>query len=134
MSISFDNFLGMHEHAMKLRTERASVISSNLANADTPNYKAKDIDFQQALRQKMGNTIGMMSAQTSHKGHMGGTDSVTGGAERFFRIPHQPSIDGNTVEENIEHAEFMKNSLEFQASFTMLNSKFKGLRSAIKGE
>lgn len=130
--ISFQNFLGLNESALKLRAERASVISSNLANADTPNYKARDIEFRQALAARTRDQGIRMTATRS--GHIGLAKQARADTEYKYRVPSQPSIDGNTVEENLEHAEFTKNSLEFQVAFTLLNSKFKGLRKAIKGE
>jgi flagellar basal-body rod protein FlgB len=133
VAISFEKALGMNEAALKLRGERASIISSNLVNADTPNYQARDINFHEALKQKMG-TGNAGHLRTTNTRHQGFGDGINTKSEHYFRTPTQPSIDGNTVEENIEHAEFMKNSLEFQVAFTFLNSKFKGLTKAIKGE
>ena len=133
MGINFKSALGLQEASMRLRSERASVLSSNLANMDTPNFKARDINFQEALNERISGT----STRTLNKtqvNHMGFDAGGAGSAERYYRTPSQPSIDGNTVEENTEHAEFMKNSLEFQVAFTLLNSKFKGLTKAIKGE
>ena len=127
MAISFHNALGLYEHALKLRSERASVLSSNIANADTPNYKAKDIDFHSELQRRM-------STIENQGKHVEGMSNNSASFDYLYRTPSQPSIDGNTVEEQVEHAEYMKNSLEFQTSFTILNSKFKGLTKAIKGE
>lgn len=127
MAISFHNALGLYENALKLRSDRASVLSSNLANADTPNYKAKDVDFHAELSRRM-NTIEMS------KGKLEGAPSDFTKMNYLYRTPTQPSIDGNTVEEQVEHAEYMKNSLEFQTAFTILNGKFKGLTKALKGE
>lgn len=135
MAISFDKALGMAENSFRLRAERASVLSANLANADTPNYKARDINFQEALSARMGDSnMSSMSMKATSRGHISSHAAQEGFAERYYRLPSQPSIDGNTVEENVEHAEFMKNNLEFQASFTFLNGRFKGLTKAIKGE
>lgn len=135
MAISFANAMGLSESAMKLRAERASVLSNNLANIDTPNYKARDINFEEALNLQMGDGLSKPMKST-HQGHfnMSQGGGAAGMSERYYRAPMQPSIDGNTVEENIEHAEYMKNSLEFQVAFTLLSSKFKGLTKAIKGE
>lgn len=133
MSISFANALGIHESALRVRGQRASVLANNLANVDTPNYKARDLDFKQVLAQKGGSTQGFAVQVTNERhiplGAMGVEDP-----NMLYRTPHQPSIDGNTVEDQIEHAEYMKNALAFQASFTFLNSKFKGLTAAIRGE
>lgn len=132
MAINFDNGLGIHEQALRLRASRSAVLANNLANADTPGFKAKDIDFKSVLSGQlaMGQGGSMQVTNNRHIGHHGGVDSL----DTLYRTPQQPSIDGNTVEEQIENAEYMKNSLAFQASFTFLNSKFKGLLSAIKGE
>lgn len=134
MSISFDKALGIHETALHFRSQRASVLANNLANIDTPNFKAKDLDFKQALKQKMEPTSGFDLSTTQDR-HIHG-EGFDAGAEGdvLYRTPQQPSIDGNTVEDQIEHAEYMKNALAFQASFQFLNSKFTGLRSAIRGE
>lgn len=132
MAISFQNALGAREHAVTLRAERASILSSNLANMNTPNYKARDIDFQAELQKRMAGTH-TMNMHTTRQGHIQMND-LGGYTDRLYRTPHQPSIDGNTVEEHIEHAEFMKNSMEFQASFTFLNSAFKGLKKALSGQ
>lgn len=131
MAISFDKALGLREHALQLRVQRAGVLSSNIANIDTPNFKARDIDFQSELSART--SLSATSAKATSQGHMQlkdfGEDS-----SQVYRIPSQPSIDGNTVEEHVEHAEFMKNSLEFQVAFQLLNSSFKGLRKAVRGE
>ncbi len=132
MGISFDKALGVHESALKYRSMRAEVLSNNLANTDTPGFKARDIDFK-GLLQKQGENQSGMSLQTTSSKHMSsGSDDL--GGELLFRTPNQPSIDGNTVEDQVEHAAFMKNALDFQASFMMLNGRFKGLSSAIRGD
>ncbi len=134
MAISFQNALGLHESALRIRAERAGVLSSNLANVNTPNYKARDIDFQAALRARMNDAGHGVQLRSTHRGHIDFSQTESLGSERLYRLPTQPSIDGNTVEEQVEHAEFMKNNLEFQASFTFLNSRFKGLTKALTGE
>ena len=133
MTINFQSALGIHEQALQLRGKRAAVIANNLANATTPNFKARDIDFKAALTKQTSTTGKGVGLGTSNDRHIQ-TNNNAGFMNELFRTPHQPSIDGNTVEEQVEHAEYMKNSLAFQASFEMLNAKFKGLRKAIKGE
>ena len=133
MNISFNNALGMREEALTLRAERASVLSSNLANADTPNFKARDLNFSETLKARMDGS-GSSSMKTTRVGHVA-MSSVGSGIDSYsYRTPNQPSLDGNTVEEQVEHAQFMKNNLEFQAAFTMLDGSFKGLRKAITGQ
>ena len=134
MAISFQNALGIYESALRIRAERAGVLSGNLANVNTPNYKARDIDFQAALKTQMNDSGRGVQLRSTHRGHIDFSQTASIGSEHLYRLPSQPSIDGNTVEEQVEHAEFMKNNLEFQASFTFLNSRFKGLTKAITGE
>lgn len=134
MAISFQSALGIYESALNVRSERASVLSGNLANADTPNYKARDIDFKEALAARMGGSTDDLAMAATRDGHVNFDSSESMMSERLYRTPNQPSIDGNTVEEQVEHAEFMKNSLEFQTAFTLLNGKFKGLTKAIRGD
>lgn len=134
MSISFEAALGIHEKALHVRSERAGVLANNLANIDTPNYKARDLDFKQILNQQSSNSEGQLAAQVTNDRHMAMDTAFGEDADLLYRTPQQPSIDGNTVEDQIEHAEYMKNALAFQASFQFLNSKFQGLKSAIRGE
>ncbi len=133
MSISFEKALGIHESALKFRSERASVLASNLANIDTPNYKARDISFKDALDNQLTDKK-HFNLETTNSAHIPAMGVDTGEGDLLYRIPQQPSIDGNTVEDQIEHAEYMKNALSFQASFQFLNSKFQGLRTAIRGD
>lgn len=132
MAISFDKALGVHEQALRLRGDRSSILADNLANTDTPGYKAKDLNFKGILQGQVQSRDAFMGMQQTHGKHF--TTQPGSQYDSLYRVPHQPSIDGNTVEETVENAEFMKNSLAFQASFTFLNSKFKGLMTAIKGE
>lgn len=133
MSINFENALGIHEQALQVRAQRAEVLANNLTNVDTPNYKARDIDFRKVLSDSMAMGEGGMAMKTTHGRHQL-SEGLGGSGDAMYRVPSQPSIDGNTVEEHVEHAEYMRNTLQFQASFTFLNSKFKGLMNAIRGE
>lgn len=134
MAISFDNALGIHEDALRFRGHRAAVLANNLANTDTPGYKARDMDFQSALANKMQPQNKAVALQTTHASHKQARGLEMGDGGLMYRTPQQPSIDGNTVEEQVEHAQYMENSLAFQASFTFINGRFKGLMNAIKGQ
>lgn len=134
MGISFQNALGIYESALSLRSEKAAVLSANLANSDTPGFKSRDLDFHGELKRMMGSDAHSVKMRASNPGHIGFAQNSSHNSEKLYRTPHQPSIDGNTVEEQIEHAEFMKNNLEFQTAFTLLNSRFKGLSKAIRGD
>ena len=134
MPISFERSFSIHDDAMIMRGQRSSLLASTLANADTPGYKARDIDFKQALArvedQSRGNRI---SIQATHDAHFTGTRSRFD-ASVMYRNPLHASLDGNTVESHVEQAEFAENAMMYQASFNFLNSKVKGLMKALKGE
>lgn len=133
MSINFSRALGIHEQALQIRGERAGILANNLANADTPNFKARDIDFEGILRGEALSLSTSRTMNTTHEKHIN-TPASLSNYQQLYRTPQQPSIDGNTVEEQVEHAAYMENTLAFQSSFTLLNSKFKGLVTALKGE
>lgn len=128
MSISFENALGIHESALAFRTKRAEVLAANIANVDTPNYLARDIDFSTVLGQQLSG-----SRMTATRDRHYGANVFETEPDLQYRMPMQPSLDGNTVEEQVELSRYAKNSLDFMASFRFLNSKFKGLRTAIGG-
>ncbi|MDV5171145.1 flagellar basal body rod protein FlgB [Photobacterium rosenbergii] len=131
MSISFDKALGVHQHTVGVRAKRAETLASNLANANTPGYKAKDIDFQRALNAATsGAKVGL--SRTDGR-HISASTQVAG--EQKYRVPTQPDTgDGNTVDAQLEQNLFMQNSLEYQASLDFLGSKFKNLSKALKGD
>lgn len=132
MAITFDNALGIHEQALVARSRRAEVLANNLANADTPGFKARDVDFQSMLNKATDDTQGL-SMERTHESHMD-VSGMGSSAELLYRVPHQPSLDGNTVNAQQEQTRFMRNAMEFQASFQFLSSKFSGLSKAITGE
>ncbi len=136
MGISFDAALGIHQKAMLVRTQRAEVLANNIVNADTPNYKARDLDFKAMLgaAQSVDGGAKPLAMQATTQGHMDGVIEPGFAAELMFRQSLQPSIDGNTVDVQIEQAEYTKNAMDFQASFTFLNKKFQGLSKALRGE
>jgi len=134
VAINFDNALGVHPLALKTRVERASILANNLANAETPGYKARDIDFKQVFEQTQPKGLqGLDMVVTSAK-HTPGGAQIVNNDETLYRTPQQPSIDGNTVEEQVEHAEYMENALAFESSFLFLKGRFSGLLSALRGE
>lgn len=133
MAINFSSALGMHEQALILRTQRTALLANNIANASTPGYKARDIDFQALLTQAGSRNLRNVDVMKTHQRHLTGV-SLSTEAETLYRVPNQASVDGNTVDEQIENAAFARNALEFQASFQFLNGKFTGLMKALKGE
>ncbi len=130
MAISFDNALGIHEQALQFRVKRTEVLANNLVNADTPNYKARDIEFSAVLNGELTNGSRLQATNSQHIA----PSSSSFEPELMYRNPLQPSLDGNTVDEQTEMTRFAKNTMEFQASFQFLSNKFKGLSNAIKGE
>lgn len=136
MPVNLDTYLGVHAQALKLRSQRTEVLAANLANADTPNYRARDIDFQKALAAATG-TGSATELKTTSAGHIGanGAAGTTGGAaELKYRIPLAPSLDGNTVDAQLEQSAFAENSVRYQATLTFLSSKFRNLMTAITGQ
>ena len=133
MAINFNNALGVHEQAVNLRIQRAEVLANNLANADTPGFKARDIDFRAALGAAEAESQGLAMARTNDR-HIDTAAAMSERAALMYRNPDQPSLDGNTVDGQQEQARFMRNAMDFQASFQFLNSKFTGLSKAITGE
>lgn len=122
--------LTQHEQALKFRALRNQVLSSNIANADTPNFKARDIDFKAAMSQVSGNALKMTATSGLHQG---GHGTTTYGTDLMYRVPHQPSLDGNTVEADVEQAAFAENALHYRTSLAFLDGKIRSLRYAIKG-
>jgi flagellar basal-body rod protein FlgB len=139
MAINFDSALGVHAVALKVRSQRAELLAANLANADTPNYKAQDIDFRQALNGaiKDSTSTSAQQMQTTHQNHIpfsGGAGSTGLMAPVQYRIAMQDSLDGNTVDEQIEQSQFMQNAVQYQVSLEFLGGKFSSLTKALKGE
>jgi flagellar basal-body rod protein FlgB len=126
-----DNLFGIHATALKLRANRAELLASNIANADTPNFKARDIDFKRALKLAANNSGEMV---TTNARHINSAGKSKNGAEIMYRIPSQPSLDGNTVDLQTERSAFLENSIMYQASLRFLNGKISGLKTAIRGE
>ena len=134
MPISFDSALGIHDKAINMRSQRAELLASNIANSDTPGYKAKDIDFKSALANVQATNSSMSNRlQVTNSNHIQ-TPSMSGGTEIQYRIPTQSSLDGNTVDTQLEKAAFAENAMRYEASLTFLSGKFKGLMTALKGE
>lgn len=123
------NHLNLHAQALELREKRNGVLASNIANAATPGFKARDMDFNAALSQ----AIGAGDLKTTHKGHMP-VGNGAGGGGMLYRKPTTSSLDGNTVEIAVEQMEFAKNTLRYQSSLEFLNRKIRGLNRAIRGE
>lgn len=132
MPFDIDSALGIHQQALSVRSRRAEILAANLANADTPNFKARDIDFKTLLSKAQAGSHGLRLS-VSHGSHLPAT-AAGGDDDLLYRTPAQPSADGNTVDTHAEHAEFMRNALRYQASLTFLNGRIRGLLTALRGE
>jgi len=127
-----------HQEALSLRHERQKVLANNIANADTPGFKARDMDFSKALstavsRHRTDQQGAALTRTSAH--HLTGNQSSTDiGASLKYRVPTQPSMDGNTVDMDTERTQFADNSVRYQASLVMINSYIKGLKTAMQSE
>jgi flagellar basal-body rod protein FlgB len=131
MSFNLDKALGVPAAALQLRAQRTKVIAENLANADTPNFKARDIDFQTAMKQAQGQQSLLRTTQASHIQPPG---SAPLNPALQYRIPFSPALDGNTVETQAEQAKFAENTVNYQATLTLLGARIQGLLGALRGE
>lgn len=139
MALNFDKALGIHADALLLRAKRSEAIAANIANVDTPNYKARDIDFAAALekasaaRTDASSGVQLQRSNALHLDVSGNASGTALQAELLYRIPHQSSMDGNTVEAHRENAAFTENALQYQASLRFLGGKFQSIKDAITG-
>ena len=151
MLSKLDQTLSFHQSALRVRAQRQEMIAANIANADTPNYKARDVDFNAALKNAMGlNTMAQNASANSatSAGSLVKTDTLhlsgnapAGGAnlnalpgEAQYRQILQGSVDGNTVDMDVERNQFVDNAVRYEASLTMLNGQLKKILTAIQGQ
>jgi len=131
---NLDSYLGIHPAGLKVSSQRTELLARNLANADTPGYKSRDIDFRSALAQAGGRDAPIRMTAT-HAGHIAlGTAAAGGTPDLKYRTPLAPSLDGNTVDAQLEQAAFAENAVRYQASLTFLGAKFRSLMTAITGQ
>jgi len=123
-----DKALGVHAQALGLRSKRMEILARNIANADTPHFKAKDIDFKSVLKQTKETAL-----NTTSNLHMPMPMEEDPSGERF-RIPFNASFDGNTVEMNVEQAKFGQVAADYQATLNILESRVSGIRRALRGD
>ena len=129
-----DDALRFQQTALNLRAARQELLASNIANADTPNYKAKDVDFASALRGALAGTPSELPAAKTSPMHLEGNSGASlMGAPVMYRKPVQPSADGNTVDMDVERAQFADNALRYEASVMFVNARLKSILTAIQG-
>ena len=129
MHLSLDQLFAPHLRALKIGEQRLGLLAANIANADTPHYQARDIDFRAAMQSAEGKSLSM---QATRVGHIGG-ESESGLAEALYRVPLQPSLDGNTVDPQKESVAVAETSIRYEAALRFLNEKIRGLQLAITG-
>lgn len=135
-----DELFKFHQQALQVREHRQQVLASNIANADTPNFKARDVDFKTALMNALGPGAGAPAPQhstlaTTSAGHLQGAQAQAGAGDAvlLYRKPAQGSVDGNTVDMDTERAQFLDNAVRYEASLTLINSQIKSMLAAIQG-
>ncbi len=134
MSSRIDQMLQFQQTALNLRAVRQELIASNIANADTPNYKAKDIDFANALQGALSGSGQKLEVAVTSPLHLAGaTGETVMGAPVLYRKPLQPSADGNTVDMDVERAQFADNALRYEASVKFISDEVKDVLSALQG-
>lgn len=129
-----DKELNFHHQALSLRAARQELLSGNVANADTPNFKAKDIDFASVLHEKLSLTTNLnkVSLNTTSSMHINSAAQGVFGDNMLYRIPLQPSADGNTVDMDMERTRFADNAIKYDASISFINNEFKNLAMAMQ--
>ena len=124
----FNSAFGIHERALGVRSQRMEVLARNIANADTPNYKAQDVDFKAMLKEAKTEYLTATNAK-----HYAGLQEAPDNGMRY-RTPFNSSFDGNTVEMNVEQAQYGKAAGDYQATLQFLQNRIGGLRKAMRGE
>ena len=130
-----DDMLNFHTQALRVRDQRQQVLASNIANADTPHYKARDLDFKATLQGALQGTAasGGVALAATTPGHLAGSPGLAADAGLLYRTPAQGSVDGNTVDMDAERAAFADNAVHYEFNLTRLSQQIKGLLSVIQG-
>lgn len=134
MTDRISNDLSFFQTAINLRQQRQEVLASNIANADTPSYKARDFDFKSALQNAMGESMRLADTNltlTSSR-HIPAKAVTPDPAQLLYRQPLQPSLDGNTVDMDVERVQFADNTVKYQTDLTVVSQRIKGLMAALQ--
>jgi flagellar basal-body rod protein FlgB len=139
MPLSIDSYLGVQQDSLNVQSKRMEVLAKNLANADTPNYKAQDIDFRAALAKAGSPSASLQMSNTASGQNIGTSTSATDGnvdlsSALKYRTPLAPSLDGNTVDVQMEQSAFAENTVRYQATLQFLTGSLKDLMTAITGQ
>lgn len=130
---SLQQSFSVYSQALNLRAQRHQVLASNIANADTPNYKARDFSFEAAMRNAVAGRVdaGSIELATTASGHQSGFGGAAGPAKLQFRSETQSAVDGNTVDMDVERAQISENAMQYQILTQLIGDKFKSMRSAL---
>lgn len=130
-----DQLFGVHAQSLSLRAKRSEMLAANIANVDTPNYKAKDLDFDAALKSFQGSSLDAgVKMNRSNQLHMSASNDGIGIGAIRYRVPSTASLDGNTVDADKEKSTFTENAMRYQISLTFLNRKISGMIKVLRGE
>ena len=132
MTSKLDDALQFHQTALTMRGYRQQLLASNIANADTPNFKARDIDFSSALQGALSSRPANADLAVTSPHHIGSSGENTLGAKVLYRTPVQPSIDGNTVNMDTERTQFAENAIHYEANVALLNGQIRFMMMAIQ--
>lgn len=129
---SLEQSISVFSQAMNLRTQRHQVLASNIANADTPNYKARDFNFEAAMQNAMSgrSDVGRVDMARTSAGHIEGAGAGASAAFKY-RTETQSAVDGNTVDMDVERAQITENAMQYQILTQLISNKFQGIRSAL---
>ena len=133
MISKLDDALQFHQTVLTMRGYRQQLLASNIANADTPNFKARDIDFSSALQGALSSHPTNTGLAVTSPRHIGSSGENTLGAKILYRTPVQPSIDGNTVNMDVERTQFAENAIHYEANVALLNGQIRFMMAAIQG-
>ena len=133
MSTKLDDVLQFHQTALDLRAYRQQLLASNIANADTPNFKARDINFRNALQNAVSSRSANTGLSTTSVRHFSSTAANATETPVLYRTPYQASIDGNTVDMDVERTQFVDNAIRYEANLTFINGQIKTMLAAIQG-
>lgn len=134
MRTLLDSQLRGHQSALNLQAHRQQLLASNIANADTPHYKARDIDFREALQGSIAGRLGPLALSTTRSGHLAASGAHPLDAFTKYRTESQSSVDGNTVNMDTERAAFAENAVHYEASITFINGLLRSMQTAISGQ
>lgn len=131
-----DSAIGFYQEALSLRAKRQEVLSSNIANADTPGYKARDFDFSAELRNAVAvrgvQPLGPTELTRTHAAHIPAKATTSGPVSLMYRVPTQPSLDGNTVDMDVERVNFAENAVRYQGTVSILSARIRSMLAALQ--